>query len=227
MRRHAWECNPTVFCVDFETPHAPELASLNTVHLRYANLACQVPKFMLQHGAFIEAAPMNWKGTDTIIFTDADAYLQRPFSFTEENLVLELGEVGIGFNKVAHTQTLADEANCLAPQVPPARIEQCFPGYRSLLCRNTGFVVASFLTWQALYVIFKEFAARGRECFGIYAWVQWVLCYIVQRPASGFKLIDVPLSMHAHGHVGLHEGVHKDGDLWKHNEQVIAFAHVL
>lgn len=91
------KCNvrPLLFLVNFQnTP--PLLDWCEVVHVDYSKAKVQLPKWMLQHGGFMEFREFN--PSDVVIFTDGDARLQRPFDEQELELLqsVRLGEVFIG-----------------------------------------------------------------------------------------------------------------------------------
>ena len=76
----------TIFCVDW-LPDAHEMP-VPWQHVEYARCLFQ-PKFMLQSGGFVTQLPDLWQGDDVVIFTDADAVLQRSLTEAEKLLCYE------------------------------------------------------------------------------------------------------------------------------------------
>lgn len=213
-----------IFTVDFE-PGQPLALDHTPVDFRKC---CQVQKLMLQNGAFTLFAPA-WSEADVIVFTDADAVLQRPLDEHEQGL-FDLGTrdggVMIGRNRPDGLQTLADESRCLAPRFSEQEIRSRWPGMDRMPCMNTGFVVARLSTWRKLYAEFCLNWERARACWGHYANVQWLICYCVGHYRH--PLSELPLSIHAHGHLGHPPGVTLDADgIARHEGKPIFFRHVL
>lgn len=205
----------TVFAVDF---HAP-----NMVRVDYSKLP-QLPYKMLQAGSFVHCAPDDWENSDVIIFTDADAVLQRPFTQKELNL-FENGTVLMGRNK-PDPQTLEDEAKALFPTCSDNLIDNRFPGYRSVPCYNTGFVAAPLEMWRQILDEFLKWQEAAQAVFQHYALVQFTLCYAINT--LKLPVTELPLSIHAHGHHGLPKGVYPLPDgVWYYDDVPIAFAHAL
>lgn len=222
---------PVAFCVNDPDTGRPwrgplPVPTIQTVNVDYS-ATLRLPKYMLQSGGFTDFAPGNWRDDDVIIFTDADARLQRPFTAHERDLFegITHGEFLIGRNRPEGGQTLAQEALCLQPHVPTETLAARFPGHESMSCRNTGFVVARLYTWRALLAACKTIWVEVALSFGNAAAVQWMMCYVIQR--DNYKLGDLDLTVHAHGHLGLPEGVNKRGEQWFYHEELIAYAHAL
>jgi hypothetical protein len=213
------------FTVDF-TPGQPIGLSSSEVNFRRC---LRVSKFMLQNGAFTLFAPSAWSEDDVVAFTDADAVLQRPLDDDEKTVfhtATRDGGVLAGRNRPEGFQPLSHEATCLFPKVKSDEIERRFPGHRDMPCVNTGFVVARLSTWRKLYAEFAVHWNAADATFGHYAVVQWLLCYCIGRYRH--NLTDLPLSTHAHGHLGAQPGVTIDSDgIARHEGKTIFFRHAL
>ena len=217
---------PALFAVDF-VDSVGCLPEIHTIPVTYSEAALQLPKFMLQNGGFADFAPDTWRDEDVIIFCDADAVLQRPFNYHELDTFREVrrSQVLAGRNKPEDGQTLADEATCLTPLVGPDTLRARFPQHETMLCKNFGFVVARLDTWRELLEISKKLWPLIAESFSNPAMVQWMMCYATQ--SAGLELVDLPLSIHAHGHLGLPQGLACDNGIWKYHGDVVAYAHAL
>jgi hypothetical protein len=150
--------------------------------------------------------------------------------FTEEEKALfnALPEDGwaIGRNRPEGGQTLAQEALCLGPLVPLATLSERFPGHEGFACQNTGFVAARLSSWRQMLAQSKETWPEVARCLSNAAAVQWMMCYLIGR--NGWSLQDLPLSTHAHGHLGIAPGVNRKEDgLWYYEDMLIAYAHAL
>ncbi len=233
-----------VFLVNYEGRIPDCCVGLKTIQVNYNEVELQAPKFMLQHGAFTQwADELPCDDSEVVVFVDADAYFQRPMTKEEIELIdgTLLGEFKIGRNNPDPTQTLENEAMFLGPSCTPSDIARRFPpGSESpyineMLCRNFGFVAAGLEDWKALYFDMKKHWSDALRTFSNPALVQWVSLYCVQR----YQWIgdELPLSIHAHGHLGLAPGVGKRLDTWYHaekdkdgfavRERVIFYAHAL
>jgi hypothetical protein len=223
------KCNvpSTLFAVNFDRD-PPGLWHVNQrVLVDYRKATIQLPKFMLQHGGFVQFAPECWADRDIIIFTDADAILQR--SFTEEELQslrAAEGEFLVGYNRPNDNQTLDHEASCLQPKVPLSEVYRRFPGTDKIPCRNFGFVSATFASWKELFRRTVALEGNCSTCFWNPARVQFMACYAIGQP--GLRFGDLSPVVHAHGHLGLKHGLEKRADgLWYQDGQLVAFAHAL
>lgn len=223
------KCNipTTLFAVNFDRD-PPNLWHMERVLVDYNKATVQLPKFMLQHGGFTQFAPANWKEDDVIIFTDADAILQRPFTDDEIVSMLSVGEneMQVGYNRPNDAQTLHHEATCVFPRKPLTEIYTIFPGTEKMLCRNFGFVVGRLSAWRELFKRTVALEPNCRACFSNPARVQFMACYALQQP--GMRITELSPVIHAHGHLGLKHGLEKGPDgLWRQDGQVVAFAHAL
>lgn len=217
--------NPIIILVDFPETPADIGNSFRTKLLPYASVKCQVSKFMLQHGAFVQAFEQA-DDNQVFVFCDADAKWQRPVTETEWKLFdVPHGLFLAGQNKPDPNQTLADEAMDLSPRRDVAYLKQTFPGHEKMLCRNWGFVVATLKTWRELYQGVIALWPEVNRCFSNAAMVQWISCYVAQLD---HKLADLPLTVHAHGHFGQPPGFTRcpDGTGCIKDEPIL-FAHVL
>ena len=215
----------TIFAVNF--PSIPNFEVNHIQSVDYNAATVKLPKFMLQHGGFAQFAPAYWVDEDVIIFTDADAYLQRNFLPAEIDSMLSVaeGEMQVGYNRPNDAQTLQHEATCIFPKKPLPEIYREFPGTDGMFCRNFGFVVGRLSTWKELFRRTVALWPKCDACFGNPARVQWVACYALQQP--GLRLADLSPVIHAHGHCGLKHGLERRGEEWFQDGKLVAFAHAL
>lgn len=206
----------TVFSVDFHGE--------NMVYVDYSKLP-QLPKKMLQAGGFTQF--VDWSLDDIVLFTDADAVLQRPFSGEELDFFYELpkGSLAASYNLPNKDQTLLEESLCICPKKPRHEIDHLFPDLETMECRNFGFVAARLSDWVELYDKTCLLEPSCKACFDYPARVQFMSCYAAQT--GGQMLIELPPYVHAHGHLGLKPGLVKDGGLWWQDGELVAFAHAL
>ncbi len=229
--------NLVVFLVNYHG-HTPECCrDLKVIHVNYDDIELKAPKFMLQHGAFAEIMTANgYHDYDVVAFIDGDAYFQR--ALTDEELCkmddeLLMGEFLVGRNNPNPLQYLMNEATFLSPSVPMDEIERRFKldelsegvPLDEMICRNFGFVVATLECWKWLYDDVKKHWQDAIKTFGNAALVQWIACYCVQR--YSFFGEELPLTIHAHGHLGLAPGINKREDRWYHNDTLVFYAHAL
>lgn len=210
------------FAVDFGSP----LYQLPCVMVDYAKCPLRLPKFMLQTGGFTHF--VDWPDGDVVIFTDADAVLQRPFTDEEKQRFSSVwaGEFLVGYNMPNQAQTLAQEAPRLSPKMPVDEIETLWPGIRGMACRNFGFVVARMSAWRKLLAETIALESLCAFTFDNPARVQFMACYAIQR--GGYVMSGLSPVTHAHGHCGLKDGLTKGEDgLWRQDGEVVAFAHAL
>lgn len=215
----------TLFAVNFTSPPSVSVDHVQLVD--YSKATVQLPKFMLQHGGFTQFTPAGWAEDDVIIFTDADAYLQRNFTPAELESMLAVGEneMQVGYNRPNDRQTLQHEATCIFPKRSMEEIYRIFPGTDQMECRNFGFVVGRLSAWRELFRRTVALEPNCEACFGNPARVQFMACYALQQP--GMRITELSPLIHAHGHIGLKHGLENRGGVWHQDGQVVAFAHAL
>ncbi len=220
------EINSLVFAVNFSST-TTEVGGVKAVPCDYSRMPHQLPKWMLQTGAFTMYVPKEWKDDDVIIFVDSDAYFQRPFTADELAAFSSVapGELLADYNCPNHYQTLLSEAGDLFTKKPMSRIEELLPGMGGYECYNWGFVVARLSTWRELMERTTALWPTVDACFDNPARVQLACIYAANQP--GMKISRLPLGCHAHGHHGVQTGLTKDNDVWRLNGEVVAFAHAL
>lgn len=165
-----------------------------------ARLPFQPPLDHLQAGGFLD--PAIDRDDDLIIFTDGDAYLQRPPTEAERTTLAAWpqGVVGLGYNDGPH-DTLATEAARLVPQgeAHDRGFDLRLPIYNLgvIVCR-----VASYRRWLSAYEAIRP---RTAGLFKHHAAQQWGLCAAL--PEAGLRVEPLPEVFHAHGHYPPQPGV--------------------
>lgn len=146
----------------------------------------------LQAGSFISTV---FDDDDLIIFTDGDAYLQRPPTAAEQQMLANwpAGVIGLAYN-AGPDDTLATEAARLKPRtdVAEAGFDLSLPIY------NLGVIVAragDYRRWLAAYVPIQP---RVAALFDHHAHQQWGLCAAI--PDAGLRVSVLPATLHTHGH---------------------------
>lgn len=154
----------------------------------------------LQAGGFLDAQPLTNDAyaiadDDLIIFTDGDAYLQRPPTAAEQQMLANwpTGVIGLAYN-AGPDDTLATEAARLKPRtdVAEAGFDLSLPIY------NLGVIVAragDYRRWLAAYVPIQP---RVAALFDHHAHQQWGLCAAI--PDAGLRVSVLPATLHTHGH---------------------------
>lgn len=147
----------------------------------------------LQAGLFLR--PSLFNDDDLIIFTDGDAYLQRPPTAAEQQMLANwpAGVIGLAYN-AGPDDTLATEAARLKPRadVAEAGFDLSLPVY------NLGVIVAragDYRRWLAAYVPIQP---RVAALFDHHAHQQWGLCAAI--PDAGLTVSVLPATLHSHGH---------------------------
>ena len=89
---------------------------------------------------------------------------------------------------------------------------------------NTGFVVATMLTWDKFFHHCLPILEQSRVFLNA-ARVQWAMCYTLE--ACGYSHVLLPQHIHAHGHHGKPAGVTVENGVASFNGRPIAFRHRL
>ncbi len=215
-----------IFAFDFPAD-TKDVLGVPCVAAPYSRCSLNLPKFMSQNGSFCDFVPADWLDDDVVIYCDADAYFQRPFTASELAAIASVKpmEMLASYNCPNHEQTLLSEAADLFPKKPMAEIESLLPGMGDMRCRNWGMVAARLSSWRELHNRTVALWPTVDACFGNPARVQLACLYAVQSP--GMTLSELPPLLHHHGHHGLKTGLSKDDGVWKFNGEVVAFAHAL
>jgi hypothetical protein len=164
-----------------------------TIPIDRAWLPFLPPLDHLQAGGFLDVLRMP--DDDLIIFTDGDAYLQRPPTAAEQQMLANwpAGVIGLAYN-AGPDDTLATEAARLKPRadVAEAGFDLSLPIY------NLGVIVAragDYRRWLAAYVPIQP---RVAALFDHHAHQQWGLCAAI--PDAGLRVSVLPATLHTHGH---------------------------
>lgn len=218
---------PLMFAVDYAA-HVRDLLGVPCVPICENQIRLQLPKKMLQNGLFTDFAPSDWKDDDVVIFTDADAYFQRPFTEAEiaAFAAVKPGEFLGDYNCPNHWQSLLSEAADLFPKCSMAAIENAFPGMEKLETKNWGFIVARLDSWRELNRRTIASWPRVDASFGNPARVQLACIWEASQP--GLSIGRLPVGIHLQAHHGIQKGAEKGSDgLWRLNGEVCAFAHAI
>jgi len=183
------------------------------------------PNCCMQHGAFLEA--MEDFGDDlTIVFTDTDIVVQRPFSDEELAMLKEFrdGDVGVNYNKTRE-YCLLEEVPLLRPNVTEEQLLSRYPRASELTVFNTGVIVATCRTYKKLYESYNRHWESFKDVFSHHAKQQWLLSYLIQ---TEFQPKILSYTIHCHGcrhpwqlRVDEHLGGHK----FCIGSQIVLFKH--
>jgi len=214
-------------CVDFDPPEELALRYPNVRFVRFdmASDRAPNPNFCLQHGSFLDAA--GAEQDDVVVFTDGDAFLQRPFTEAE---IAWLGGVPRDVVALQWNAGLADnlffEAQRIDPRTPLEEMDEVtLRVWEALPCYNTGVFVARGGTYRRVYAEYCRRHDAIVAAFGHYARQQWLLSYVVG--VCGFSVWRLPVSFHAHGHYGMPEGCREEDGMILFRDEPVAFRHML
>jgi hypothetical protein len=194
-------------------------------------LAYQPPLDHLQAGGFLGWG--DFADSDTIIFTDGDALLQRPFTPDELGWLEDWpeGVIGASYN-AGPDDTLGAEATRLGTaHLPVEEKEQARAELlRALEARgfdlsmpvyNLGVIVAKVSTYKEWYRRYLESLPRFADLFTHHAHQQWGLC----AAAPGVSVL--PYTFHLHGHYPAPDGAARSRGRITYRGDVVAFRHHL
>lgn len=173
-----------------------------------------------QHGAFW---PLLDSLSDTVVFTDGDLIMQRPFTDDEISWA-ESVEFSAGWNG-APRESLTIEAQRLRPIKTLDEIRSAFPLMDTGLCYNIGCMIAKGETFKRIHARYMELWPTACEMFGHMARQQWLVCYVVAE--LGIEVDLMPVSFHAHGHYGMPGGCYQEGSQIYTSGGPVLFRHKL
>lgn len=186
-----------------------------------AQCATPVPLDHVQSGDFLHV--LEAPDDDVVVFTDGDAYLQRPLTADEAGWLADwpAGTVGVSWN-AGPGDTLASEAARLRP-VGDAYLAAGFD--LGLPVYNLGVMVARVADWRRWHAAYAALFPRVAPLFDHHARQQWGLCAAI--PAAGLTPTVLPYTTHLHGHYPTPEGVGRERGRVTYQGQVVAFRHYL
>jgi hypothetical protein len=183
---------------------------------------------IVQHGSFLpvlrQVDAIN-DGT-VVLFVDADAVFQRPFTGEEINHIEQVGTNNylVGVNRIHDRPELWQDE---APRILPT--ESYHREYRGQFddvpVFNTGFLAMHTGVYQTVYHRVVNFVKTYGHWFQHHAATQIFLCAAMHK--LGLRHVPAPLDMAAHGHCGTPPGVTIEDNKAFHNGRLIAYAHAL
>jgi len=211
----------TVVCIGDR--HHP-LSPIETVKLpRACNAGAPIETESPQHGSFLQV--VEGPDDETLIFTDGDIIMQRPFSDAERAAFdgLDDDTVLAGYNS-GPDETLEIEARRLFPRFGLDVIAARF-GDLSRPCYNIGVFAAKRRTYRRIYETYMTRWQLATDAFGHAARQQWLVIHTIH--VLGLQVQVTPYSLHANGHYGMPPGCHyRDGVLY-HGLEVVCLRHKL
>ncbi len=180
------------------------------------------PRF--QDGRFMDAFP-EVPDDEVVVLFDADGIIQRKPTSDEVQLLSSVKNDQIALGPNAHPDQRGDEeirlllTKCSVEGV--ARVLNV-PDLRGVRVYNFGFASATAGSWKRFRHNVGDLDVAG-SCFSDPHWVQLCLCCAIHR--LHMSVVDLPCSVHAHSHFGLHRGCRiRDRKLY-HEDQLVFFAH--
>lgn len=171
----------------------------------------------IQQGCHLEV--LSADDNDVVIFTDGDIVLQRGLTIDEVSWMRAIPSMtfGLGWNAGPH-DTLADEANRLCLTQEGRALFADVLGERIYNC---GVIVCRVGAYKALYEEYLKLWPFYSPHTRHYAATQFLLCAIIAR--NGWRVWDLPYTVHTHGCFGVPEGVSDQG--WVEDLPVLFLHH--
>jgi hypothetical protein len=184
-------------------------------------------KYCLQHGAFMDVLDFV-NDNDIIIFSDGDVIIQRDINESEINLLETFTDNDIGCNmNNFKARSLESDYNLLQPLVPYSEIKKAFGfihNFKEFIGYNTGLLIGKPKAWRYLRKAYKRYYPYIEKTCLHYAKQQLLINIITQ---SEMKTIEVPQTIHTHGHFGLPPFARYDNGLLKVGDELVLFRHFL
>lgn len=190
----------------------------------------------LQAGGFL-TLKKGIADNDTVIFTDGDAFLQRPFT-DEEMARLQAWPArtaGLSYN-AGPDDTLGSEGTRLGTAHLPN--EEKEGGRKKVLTEaigrgfdldlpvyNLGVIVCLAGNYRQWYTVYNWGLSKLQGLFTHHAHQQWGLCAALK--GAGLKVEVLPYSFHLHGHYPTPEGTGRSKGRIAYQGGVVAFRHHL
>jgi hypothetical protein len=202
-----------------------ELPHINWINMsEYENRGSPEGTKSIQHGSFVDLVSDHPE--DTLVYTDCDIYMQRPFSNVEMMYLegMKEGTVSVGWNS-GPEEKLIHEAMRLQPKVSPEELrKQWGTEIDTEPCFNIGVMAATNSTWKKIYRLYMENWQRATEIFGHRARQQWLVCWAMARLQLNRQIM--PYTMHTHAHYGLPRGTYIYGNgVAGYEDKIILFRH--
>jgi hypothetical protein len=187
--------------VGFEWEH--HIKGIDTAFLPHELNRGEPGNTCAQHGSFLQV--VDGPDDETLIFTDGDILLQRPFTHNEMSWLANIpaNTVSACYNSGPH-ENLYVQGTMIQPIVDMSVVQK---RYGSVLQRgmgwNVGVLVAKRSTYRKLYELYMLQYDEVCRYFHHAARQQWLMNLII---AENFQAQVMPYSFHANGHFGMPPG---------------------
>jgi hypothetical protein len=165
---------------------------------------------------------------DIIIFSDGDVIIQRDINESEIKLLETFKDNDIGCNmNNFKARSLESDYNLLQPLVPYLEIKKGFGfihNFKEFIGYNTGLLIGKPMAWKYLRKSYKRYYHYIEKTCLHYAKQQLLINIITQ---SEMKTIEIPQTIHTHGHFGLPPFARYDNGLLKVGDELVLFRHFL
>lgn len=177
----------------------------------------------VQHGSFLSV--IDYAANDTIIYSDGDIVIQRPFTESELLWLKQFPKdtIGASWNSGEH-EKLTTEGARLSPKMSEVELTNT---WGQLIyhepCFNVGVLVARGATWKKLYTAYMKDWQTACDSFYHQARQQWLICF--ERAYLGLKYQILPSVFHTHGHYNMPSGLYSINHIACIDGMVICFRH--
>ncbi len=213
-------------CVGFEPPqeYFADLPRVEWVTITHEqNEGAPEGTNSIQHGSFIDLVSDD--DDDTIIYTDGDMIIQRPFTMAEQGYLRDMwqGEVGVSYNS-GPSEMLIHEAMRLQPRGTELEVIKRWGDLiETEPCFNIGVLVARKKTWRAIHKYYMEMWKTASDYFQHRARQQWLVCYTMACLHLNRRIR--PYSFHTHSHYGLPANFYLTNGVACHEDRIVMFRH--
>ena len=194
--KHLKSVQPFCITVGFDFTNKHFFPHVKFIELDASKITCNLSSFIcLQYGDFAQVF-----GDDLLIFTDADAVVQRDLTASEIDRFTNYNNtLGLGHNNFQN-DTLAT----VFPRLIPAYdihdleiAEQINLG--TTVVYNTGFIVGKTETFYKLRTVFGQLWQKYSTWWKLPAKMQYLICLGIHKLGINVDLLDYGIHSHGHG----------------------------
>lgn len=195
MNQHS-NVNNIIITLDFDIASdlKEKLNNIRFLRIGSEQVKSPNPNTCMQHGGFLEV--MDFINDDsTIIFTDTDIVIQRPFNESELNLLRDCkdGDVFVNLN-MSEEQTLLKDTEISPPNIEITELTKRYPEISTFKSYNTGVICTNCRTYNQLYEKYNQYWPAFSPLFDAHIKQQFLLAYIIQKH---FNLRSLPYTIHS------------------------------
>jgi len=188
--------NNVIMTLDFDIPssYKERFGSIRFIKIKSPQIKSPNLNTCMQHGGFLEVVDFI-NDDSTIIFTDTDIVIQRPFNESELNLLRDCkdGDVFVNLN-MSEEQTLLKDTEISPPNIEITELTKRYPEISTFKSYNTGVICTNCRTYKQLYEKYNQYWPAFSPLFDAHIKQQFLLAYIIQKH---FNLRSLPYTIHS------------------------------